>query len=1245
MKRHVKILGALTVAALATATITSCGNDTPSSSQSENPTESEKPSSSTQSIEITSFTIDTTNATTKFLIGEAFSAKGIVVKDNLGNVVEDYSIDESEYVKDTKGEYTITVYKKIDGKTIKGTYTVKVLTEIVEEVSTVEEFLNARNYKNENSINNLTIKLTQDIDLKGVTLAPTDSTFTGTFDGNGHTISNASFTQSSSKEGLLFDNIDNGTVKNVKFFNTEVIGKVAETVGIVCGEVKSGATFENIEFSMCTVDNTGCNYAGLLFGRQEGTAGTINVSKITVKNLTSVSCAQYGGLLMGDILKGATLNISDCDVDGVWKTVSGNGSYLCGRTRGGKITINNVILRGEISSENALVNIGFVTSNASVESLKITNLLLLDVKANFGTSQGVLDLIYGNKKPTAKEYSHVYVKSSETLACSTKEDVEDLTSDVTFDWLTGESFGLSGDTWEKDGTKVVKIKGSSSNTPSEGATVSKLIASTGAVQSIYYADQNSIPSTDGLVIAAQYSDGCVVAVENSKLTVKYTKADGTVVDASKGLEKGVYNCVVSYNNQEVSYKIYVAALESISINTEDVATSYVSGDKTELDKANLHVYANYSDGTNTYTEIAKSSAYTIKVTDKKNNEVTKLNAEGEYTVTVTSKVECTTKTASYTINVVEAQKDSAEVKVYVGASKENGKKDTNGNYSFKTIEKALSYLKALDLKDESIKTIFLEAGTYNEQLDIDIPNLRLIGTGSSFDKTIITYSAAAGSEKRDLTGTVGTYSSASVFVEASATNFVASNIYFKNDFDYNNSKLSDKQAVALRCDADESYFLNCGFYGNQDTLFAKTGRQYYKSCKIYGNVDYIFGEDAVALFKDCDIVSIARNGGETNNGYVVATKGSGVEYGFLFDGCCFSADEKVNAGSMSIARPWANQSRVAVINSTLSAAYSKVAYDGTTKSRYANMSGVDPSGDMFVEYNNTGDGAIKSAVTGMKFLTEAEAKAYQTNLFKATNGTVKFESDWDTTGLDSETRYVVYYSQKTYNVGDTYEKPTVDIYKLTGAINKEYTVTNIIDYTVVIKNSKGETVEESKITSTAGDYTVQIMDGNSVAYSTTLAVTKPGIALTTYTATKESPAKGDGTLNDSWTYVGSTGTAKTTGKVDDTLGTGEINCLKLDASSNVSAPTSYMLSKQFKASKNATVTFVGGTTATGNAIDVVVQALDANGNVVSSCTINGFEGKKLTSKVFDISSKSDFVQLRIIGSKNFVVYKVEANIG
>ena len=355
---------------------------------------------------------------------------------------------------------------------------------------------------------------------------------------------------------------------------------------------------------------------------------------------------------------------------------------------------------------------------------------------------------------------------------------------------------------------------------------------------------------------------------------------------------------------------------------------------------------------------------------------------------------------------------------------------------------------------------------------------------------------------------------------------------------------------------------------------------------------------------------------------------------------------------MSIARPWASGSRVAVINSTISAAYSKVAYDGSVKSRYANMSGVDPTGDMFVEYNNTGDGAISEAVTGMKFLTAEEATAYKTNLFNATNGTVTYTSNWDITGLDDSTKYVVFYSQKTYKVGDTLEAPTVNIYKLTGAINEEYVEAAISDYSIVYSDAEGNTVEAANVTSAVGDYTVKIMDGETVAYTTKLSVASNNqIKLTTYQASTASVAPG--VLNDSWTWVGTAGSSKCiAGAIGEDLGDknyvqkGDTVLPKLLITTETN-PTEYFISKEFAASTKATVKITGGTSGTSSAVKVVVQALDSEGNVVASDSLNTYVNKLISEGVFEINSTTEFTKLRIIctENKNIAIAKIEAVIG
>jgi pectinesterase len=90
-----------------------------------------------------------------------------------------------------------------------------------------------------------------------------------------------------------------------------------------------------------------------------------------------------------------------------------------------------------------------------------------------------------------------------------------------------------------------------------------------------------------------------------------------------------------------------------------------------------------------------------------------------------------------------------------------------------------------------------------------------------------------------------------------SNNFRAYNINFRNTYG------TQGQAVAVTANGDKQGYYACGFYGYQDTLYAKSGRQYYSNCYVEGAVDFIFGF-AAAWFGEC---TIASNGG----GYITAS--------------------------------------------------------------------------------------------------------------------------------------------------------------------------------------------------------------------------------------------------------------------------------------------------------------------------------------------------------------------------------------
>ncbi len=321
------------------------------------------------------------------------------------------------------------------------------------------------------------------------------------------------------------------------------------------------------------------------------------------------------------------------------------------------------------------------------------------------------------------------------------------------------------------------------------------------------------------------------------------------------------------------------------------------------------------------------------------------------------------------------------------------------NYSqFKSLSDAFQFISLSKLSDTISKEIYLQAGVYEEKLNINVKNLSIIGIDAATTK--ITYG--------DCSGKVGgTDSSASVIIKGEG--FIAKNITFENSFDYNGDKQygDNKQATAVLVDTDKVYFENCVFLGYQDTLQAKRGRQYYKNCTIKGCVDYIFGNNATALFDNCDIVTLKRADNEEycitahkgNNG----DSGSGATqipaYGYVFMNCSLTCEQGVTASSTALGRPWRANATVAYINCEMGEHISTKAFGESGITRYRSMSGGGatniPENAHFYEFGNTGLGAV-SAQLNNDFTMLTNADNYTaSNIFATTNGGVTYTGEWN----------------------------------------------------------------------------------------------------------------------------------------------------------------------------------------------------------------------------------------------------------
>lgn len=234
--------------------------------------------------------------------------------------------------------------------------------------------------------------------------------------------------------------------------------------------------------------------------------------------------------------------------------------------------------------------------------------------------------------------------------------------------------------------------------------------------------------------------------------------------------------------------------------------------------------------------------------------------------------------------------------------------------------------------------ILLEKGVYRSKIEINIPNISLKGAGA--EDTIIIYDDYA--KKLDETGkeynTFRTYTAA-----VTAPHVSMRELTIENDSRFPEEK---GQEVALTVYADDFYAENCRFVSTQDTIFCGPlpddlierydgflkdelraegyCRQIFKNCYIAGNVDFIFG-CGDALFDGCVIDSVYDVRG---HGYAAAPAHDiAQEIGFVFNKCRFVHDERVEAGTIFLARPWRDYGKASFIECEYGGHIAKSGFD------------------------------------------------------------------------------------------------------------------------------------------------------------------------------------------------------------------------------------------------------------------------------------------------------------------------------
>jgi pectin methylesterase-like acyl-CoA thioesterase len=255
------------------------------------------------------------------------------------------------------------------------------------------------------------------------------------------------------------------------------------------------------------------------------------------------------------------------------------------------------------------------------------------------------------------------------------------------------------------------------------------------------------------------------------------------------------------------------------------------------------------------------------------------------------------------------------------------------------------------------RTIYVKNGTYTEKLTFPSNKPYITLMGESVTGTILSYGDTASSAG-------GTTNSASVFVRGK--DFRAENITFRNT-----AGATAGQAVALYVSGDRAVFDNVRILGNQDTLYAHSGRQYYRNSYIEGTVDFIFG-GATAIFESCEIKSLG-------NGYVTAASTEQTTpYGYVFINSSLTRAGSLN-DTVYLGRPWRPYSSVTYLNSYMDTHIHPAGWNN-----WGNT--ANESTARYAEYGNTGPGASTSArVSWSDLLNASQAAAINTHSVLAGN--------------------------------------------------------------------------------------------------------------------------------------------------------------------------------------------------------------------------------------------------------------------
>ena len=231
------------------------------------------------------------------------------------------------------------------------------------------------------------VKLDKDLDMKNDTGWNSYCIFKGTFDGQGHSISNLTPVKNSGGQRRGMFGYAAGTIRNVTLINPIVGTAATGAVGVVVGDRNQTVlknlplTIENVHVVNGTVEGK-AGVGGIIGNTNDGDAAFTTIADVvTVKNCSfsgKINGEQGVGGIVGICLHASKLVVENCTFSG---SVSGSGSSSNEAFVGGilgyarrSFSIRNCAVKGTVSATQNGVGglVGYIYNNSITDAAGMT---------------------------------------------------------------------------------------------------------------------------------------------------------------------------------------------------------------------------------------------------------------------------------------------------------------------------------------------------------------------------------------------------------------------------------------------------------------------------------------------------------------------------------------------------------------------------------------------------------------------------------------------------------------------------------------------------------------------------------------------------------------------------------------------------------------------------------------------------------------------------------------------------------